>query len=167
MGGKMKIRYRAAAVACAAAITAGMCLAAAGPAAASSRLFICDGIGGCWTNEGPASPLALTGATGYVEINPKTYSINGKNETTYEFQSGDGDCVGAYPGITTDEYTCSASNRNEHFWYTNSDALYSEGVSYTENADWCELDTNGHVQNALCPNPNGQHEDETFDLLPS
>jgi hypothetical protein len=95
----VKINYRAAALASAAAITAAMGLALAGAASASAarplarataasaqvssdsarsarvtpdvsvRYFICDQSNLCWTNEGSGHNLQLTGATAYAKWN--------------------------------------------------------------------------------------------------
>jgi hypothetical protein len=193
IGENVKIRYQAAAVVSVVAITAALGLALPGAAGASparlgarsaavsadstrsaasvtpdtsSRYGVCDEPFDCWTNEGRDNPLSLTGETPYQLYDVQSMPVNGKPETVYELKSDDGDCVTANPGGETIESSCINSN-NQFFWLTSSDAMYSVGVSLTEGSDWCELDTNGHVQNTPCPNPSDQSAEETFNLYPA
>ena len=191
----MKIRYRAAAVVSAVAVTAAMGLAMAGAASpagslaraaaasahasgvsthsaritvdASVRYEICDEANeGCWTNNGDGGNLKLTGATEYALYNPATVIVNGNSETAWEFESPDGDCVTAQSGFDTAEYPCDNGDPYQEFWYTPSSALYAVGVSQSEGHDWCELDTHGDVQNGKCTSPDDQPSDMTFSGLP-
>jgi hypothetical protein len=141
---------------------------------ATTTFIICDeATGDCWTSNGKGHDLKLTGATAYAEVYPLTgVDINGKPETTYELKvygSGvPGLCVEASYGTQTYEEACTPPGGSvgqapaEEFWYTPSEALYSLGVSETTGKDWCEIDTNGVVQNAPCTSPNDQPADMTF-----
>jgi hypothetical protein len=142
---------------------AGMVL---GPSAqaTSVRYHICDGNGGCWTNEGFGEPLGLTGATAYALYNPATVTVNGESETAWEFESPDGDCVTALEGAFTGEGTCKKGDKAQEFWLTGSQAMYSVGVSDYYGHDWCEIDnyTPGFVQNTPCTSAADQPNSESF-----
>jgi hypothetical protein len=191
----MNIRCRAVAAASAIAITAALSLAVAGAALpagsltsaartsvqvpagsarsaritldVSDRYAVCDEAGeGCWTNEGDGANLKLSGETFYALYNPATVTVNGHSETAWEYESPDGDCVTAQSGFDTKEYPCDAGDIYQEFWYTNSQALYAVGVSISEGHDWCELDTDNHVQNSPCTSAATQPYDMTFPDLP-
>jgi spore germination protein YaaH len=162
----VKIRYRVTALASALAIAAAMGVTLAGAASANS-VTICDGNGHCWTGEGRSANLALTGATVFDTndtANCQSNAINGTNRETCAYQASKNNCVSASLTGKTTLQKCDPENTYQQFWYTPSHAIYSVGVSNQDHQDWCEIDTNGDVQNARCPAASSQPADMTFHL---